>query len=67
MWKTRTREGMRDSIEKFEIALSKDPDFALAYVGIADAYNQLVMYRPFSSRSCISEGKRGIEESFGIE
>ena len=44
MWKTRTREGMRDSIEKFEIALSKDPDFALAYVGIADAYNQLVMY-----------------------
>ncbi len=44
MWKTRTREGMRDSIEKFEIALSKDPNFALAYVGIADAFNQLVMY-----------------------
>ena len=44
MWKTRTREGMRDSIEKFELALSKDPKFALAYVGIADAYNQLVMY-----------------------
>jgi len=44
MWKTRTREGMRDSIEKFEIALSKDPKFALAYVGIADAFNQLVMY-----------------------
>ena len=44
MWKTRTREGMRDSIEKFELALSKDPKFALAYVGIADAFNQLVMY-----------------------
>ena len=44
MWQTRTREGMRGSIEKFELALAKDPTFALAHVGIADAYNQLVGY-----------------------
>jgi TolB-like protein/Tfp pilus assembly protein PilF len=44
MWNTRTREGMRDSIAKFELALAKDPKFALAHVGIADAYNQLVKY-----------------------
>jgi serine/threonine-protein kinase len=44
MWNTRTREGMRDSIAKFELALAKDPNFALAHVGIADAYNQLVKY-----------------------
>ncbi|HBT22461.1 MAG TPA: hypothetical protein DEA68_07485 [Verrucomicrobiales bacterium] len=44
MWQTRTREGMRGSIEKFELALAKDPTFALAHVGIADAYNQLVAY-----------------------
>ena len=44
MWQTRTREGMRGSIEKFELALAKDPTFALAHVGIVDAYNQLVAY-----------------------
>ena len=44
MWQTRTREGMRGSIEKFELALAKDPNFALAHVGIADAHNQLVSY-----------------------
>ena len=44
MWQTRTREAMRGSIEKFELALAKDPSFALAHVGIADAYNQLVGY-----------------------
>ena len=44
MWQTRTREGMRGSIEKYELALAKDPTFALAHVGIADAYNQLVAY-----------------------
>ena len=38
MWQTRTREGMRGSIEKHELALAKDPTFARAHVGIADAY-----------------------------
>ena len=33
---------MRDSIEKFELALNKDTNFALAHIGIADAYNFLV-------------------------
>jgi TolB-like protein len=44
IWQTRTRKGMRGSIEKFELALAKDPNFALAHVGIADAHNQLVTY-----------------------
>jgi len=44
MWQTRTRDGMRGSIEKYELALAKDPKFALAHVGIADAYNQLIGY-----------------------
>jgi TolB-like protein len=44
MWQTRTREGMRGSIEKYELALAKDPNFALAHVGIADAYNLLTGY-----------------------
>ena len=44
MWQTRTREGMRGSIEKYELALAKDPNFALAHVGIADAYSLLTGY-----------------------
>ena len=47
---------MRDSIDKFELALSKDPTFALAHVGIADAYNQLVRYG--YSPSIVSTPKR---------
>ena len=48
MWGTRTNEGMRGAIEKYELALAKDPTFALAHVGIADAYIQLAgyMYSP---------------------
>jgi len=44
MWQTRTREGMRGSIEKYELALAKDTQFALAHVGTADAHIFLAGY-----------------------
>jgi serine/threonine protein kinase/tetratricopeptide (TPR) repeat protein len=35
----RTGSGLRKSIEFFQQATEKDPNFALAYAGLADAYN----------------------------
>ena len=40
-WNKRTEEGLRKSIEYFQKAIAKDPKFALAYAGIADAYSFL--------------------------
>jgi tetratricopeptide (TPR) repeat protein len=37
-WNKRTTEGFRKSIEYFQRAVEKDPKFALAYAGLADAY-----------------------------
>ena len=37
-WGTRTEEGLNKSIECFKKALELDPDYALAYVGLADSY-----------------------------
>ncbi len=37
----RTHEGLRKSVELFERALDRDPTFALAYAGLADAYHNL--------------------------
>jgi TolB-like protein/Tfp pilus assembly protein PilF len=34
----RTEEGLRRSIDRFRAAVEKDPSFAAAYAGIADAY-----------------------------
>jgi DNA-binding winged helix-turn-helix (wHTH) protein/TolB-like protein/Tfp pilus assembly protein PilF len=50
-WDKDTEEPMRKSIEYFEQAIELDPHFALAYVGIADAYSELVLqgYLPASS------------------
>ena len=40
-WNKRTQEGLNKSIEYFREAISKDPSFAAAYAGLADAYSLL--------------------------
>ena len=37
-WNKRTGEAIKKSIEYFNQAIEKDPNFALAYVGLADSY-----------------------------
>jgi TolB-like protein len=38
-WNQRTPRGVKKSIDFFQQAVEKDPNFALAYAGLADAYN----------------------------
>jgi serine/threonine-protein kinase len=40
-WNKRTGEGMQKSLEYFQQAIERDPNFALAYSGLADAYDLL--------------------------
>jgi TolB-like protein/Flp pilus assembly protein TadD len=40
-WNKRTEEGMRKSLEYYQQAIQTDPNFALAYSGLADAYDLL--------------------------
>jgi tetratricopeptide (TPR) repeat protein len=41
-WNKRTNADIKTAISYFNQAIDKDPGYALAYVGIADAYNVLV-------------------------
>ena len=38
-WNKRSEEGMRKAIAYFQQAIDRDPGYALAYAGLADAYN----------------------------
>jgi serine/threonine protein kinase/TolB-like protein/Tfp pilus assembly protein PilF len=40
-WNSRTEEGLKKSLEYFQQAIEKDPGYALAYAGLADAYGLL--------------------------
>ncbi|MGA7906591.1 MAG: winged helix-turn-helix domain-containing protein [Candidatus Sulfotelmatobacter sp.] len=43
-WNQRNTEGFQQAIEYFRQAIVKDPDFALAYSGLADSYTLLALY-----------------------
>src|SRR5712692_3405788 len=43
-WNKRTPDNLRKAIEQFQLAADKDPNYALAYVGLADCYSLLEFY-----------------------
>ena len=53
----RTGAGIRKSIDLFQQATEKDPNFALAYAGLADAYNLAAAIEMFSPRESSPEAK----------
>jgi eukaryotic-like serine/threonine-protein kinase len=44
-WNQRTGESLKKSIEFFQRALEKDPNYALAWVGLADVYSVIANFR----------------------
>lgn len=43
-WNKRTEGGFLDAIAQFQDAIQKDPEYALAYAGIADCYTLLAVW-----------------------
>jgi len=44
LWYGRTKEGLKKSIELFQQAIAADPNYALAYAGLADVYSVAPTY-----------------------
>ncbi len=43
-WNKRSPDALRKGIECFRLAIEEDPEYALAYAGMADCYNNLGFY-----------------------
>ena len=50
LWYGRTPEGIQKSIGLFQQAIAADPNYALAYSGLADTYNIAPSYIPMPSK-----------------
>lgn len=61
----RTEEGFRESIQYFQEVINRDPRYALAYAGLADAYNLLAQYgflqRPEALRRASLAASKALE------
>jgi serine/threonine-protein kinase len=56
-WNKRTQEGITKGVEFFDKAIALDPNYALAYAGLADCYNLLASYSTMSPRTAFLRAK----------
>jgi TolB-like protein/Tfp pilus assembly protein PilF len=56
-WSKRTEEGFRKGIEHFHQAIEVDPNYALAYAGLADSYILLVFYAAQNPGEAMAKAK----------
>jgi adenylate cyclase len=67
LWNKRTADGLRDSIDCFEQAIAADPDYALAYAGLADAYSLLGWYRYLTADEAYERIKQAAGKALQLE
>jgi serine/threonine protein kinase/tetratricopeptide (TPR) repeat protein len=66
-WNRRTREGMVKAVHHFEQAIERDPDFALAYAGLADSYSMMEQILSLPSRESLPRAEAAAKKALEID
>jgi serine/threonine protein kinase/Tfp pilus assembly protein PilF len=66
-WEKRTPESLEKSKDYFNQAIEKDPNYALAYVGMADYYYVLSDYTPVSAVADAPEERAAAQKALAID
>jgi len=66
-WYKLKPEAMQKAIEYFQQAVEKDPDYALAYAGLADTYNALAFFTVFPPREVVPKAKAAAVKALEID
>lgn len=58
-WNKRNDEGLKKSLERFQQAITLDPDYGQAHAGLADAYTLIAHYRikPYAQDEAFQKGR----------
>ncbi len=60
-------EALRRAIECFESAVERDPRYALAHVGLAEAYGLLSFFDLLPPRAVVPQAKQAAERALGLD
>jgi len=66
-WNKRTGSDLRKAIEHFRAAIRLDADYALAYVGVAEAYIVLGVYTSMSTGEAYAEAKQAVLKALELD
>ena len=67
LWNQRTPDAIAKSIDYFQKAIAKDPQDALAYAGLADAYNLLSEYNSVPPRESFPKAKAAAAKALALD
>ncbi len=63
----RSRQGLDQSVQLYDQALAKDPTYAAAYAGLADAYNLKAFYGFDPTMDAVSQAKIAADKALQID
>jgi eukaryotic-like serine/threonine-protein kinase len=66
-WNKRTAESFQHGIEAFRQAIDLDPNYALAYVGLADCYNLLNTYSVLAPHDAFPKAKAAATRALELD
>jgi TolB-like protein/DNA-binding winged helix-turn-helix (wHTH) protein/Flp pilus assembly protein TadD len=66
-WNQNNRDAMKESVGYFQQAIAKDPDFALAYVGLANAYNKGTFWGAYSPQESRPKAKAAATKALALD
>jgi len=66
-WSKRTEEDIERAIQYFKQAIEKDPDYALAYAGMADSHILLAEYSLLPPKDAFPRAKAAVMKALEIE
>ena len=66
-WNKRTADGLRKGIELFQQSIELDPEYALAYAGIAHSYNQLGFYQYLPPQEAFPRAKAAASRALELD
>jgi TolB-like protein/class 3 adenylate cyclase/lipoprotein NlpI len=66
-WNKRNEEGLQKAVQHFEYSIEKDPNYALAWSGLADTYNMLGEFTSLSRRELYPNAKAAVEKALLLD
>jgi eukaryotic-like serine/threonine-protein kinase len=66
-WNKRTTESLLRGVEYFNQAIAADPDYALAYAGLADSYNILASYSALAPTEAFPKARAAATQALQLD
>ena len=66
-WNRRTAENLKKAIEQFKSATDRDPNYALAFVGLADCYAVLNEYAGTPTSETLPQARAYVDRALAID